>query len=359
MSTNRAITVFGAYGHTGRFVVAELCRRGWTPVLSGRDPGKLEALSIAFPTLECRPASVDDPAALDRALAGAAAVINCAGPFLDTAQPLIEAALRARIGYLDVAAEQQTVLDTFERYADTARDAGIAVLPGMAFYGGLADLLATVAMGDWPDAEAIDVAVALDSWHPTLGTRLTGKRNHYRRRVIANGQLDFLADPPPTRDWDFPPPFGTHAMVAAPLSETITISRHLRVQELHSYISLVALRDVRDPTTPPPVANDTSGRSSQRFAMEVVVRKAGQTPRRRGRTRHLRDLRPAGRGGDGAHARRTMQDVRRDHGGRSLRRAGFSRGAHTRIPAIRLKARDLVCPPSGALAIAIPNVHRS
>jgi hypothetical protein len=279
MSTNRAIAVFGAYGHTGRFVVAELCRRGWTPVLSGRDPGKLEALSIAFPTLECRPASVDDPAALDRAMAGAAAVINCAGPFLDTAQPLIEAALRARIGYLDVAAEQQAVLDTFERYADTARDAGIAVLPGMAFYGGLADLLATVAMGDWPDAEAIDVAVALDSWHPTLGTRLTGKRNRYRRRVIVNGQLDFLADPPPTRDWDFPPPFGTHAMVAAPLSETITISRHLRVQELQSYISLVALQDVRDPTTPPPVASDTSGRSSQQFAMEVIVRKAGESRR--------------------------------------------------------------------------------
>jgi hypothetical protein len=37
MTSNRAVTVFGAYGHTGRFVVAELCRRGWAPILSGRD----------------------------------------------------------------------------------------------------------------------------------------------------------------------------------------------------------------------------------------------------------------------------------------------------------------------------------
>ena len=31
------------------------------------------------------PASIDDPASLDRALTGAAAVINCAGPFASTA----------------------------------------------------------------------------------------------------------------------------------------------------------------------------------------------------------------------------------------------------------------------------------
>lgn len=37
MTSNRVLTVYGAYGHTGRFVVAELRKRGWTPILSGRD----------------------------------------------------------------------------------------------------------------------------------------------------------------------------------------------------------------------------------------------------------------------------------------------------------------------------------
>lgn len=279
MSMHRNVTVFGAYGHTGRFVVAELCRRGWTPVLSGRDADKLAAMGAGYPALERRAATIDDPASLDRALEGSVAVINCAGPFLDTASPLIEAALRAGIGYLDVAAEQQAVLDVFERHADAARAAGVAVLPGMAFYGGLADLLATAAIGDWPEAEAIDVAVALDSWHPTQGTRLTGLRNHHRRRVVTNGRLDFLADPAPVRDWTFPAPFGAQPMVALPFSETITISRHLRIRELHSHINRVALDDVRDPGTPTPVAVDAQGRSSQRFAMEVVVRKGDQSRR--------------------------------------------------------------------------------
>lgn len=278
-SASRCVVVYGAYGHTGRFVVAELRRRGWTPVLSGRDAAKLATLGEAYPALARRPASISDAGALDRALAGTVAVINCAGPFLDTATPLIEAALRAGIPYLDVTAEQQAALDVFEHHGDAARHAGVAVLPGMAFYGGLADLLATQAMGEWREADAIEVAVALDGWHPTEGTRLTGRRNHYRRRVVANGRLDLLPDPAPQRDWTFARPFGMQPMVELPFSETVTISRHLRVRELHSYLNRRALEDVRDAGTPAPVAVDAQGRSAQRFTMEVIVHRDGRQRR--------------------------------------------------------------------------------
>lgn len=140
MTSSRTVTVFGAYGHTGRFVVSELRNRGWTAILSGRDSDKLDAIGAVHRGLDVRPASVDDPASLDRALSGAAAVINCAGPFARTAAPVIEAALRARIPYLDVAAEIEANADTFEQYSTRARDAGIVIVPAMAFYGGLGDL---------------------------------------------------------------------------------------------------------------------------------------------------------------------------------------------------------------------------
>ncbi len=227
MASNRTVTVFGAYGHTGRFVVSELRKRGWTPVLSGRDAAKLKAAGDAHPELEVRVASVDAPASLDRAISGAVAVINCAGPFIDTAAPVIEAAVRARIHYLDVAAEQAAVLATFERFADAARDAGVVIAPAMAFYGGLGDLLATTAMGDWAAADEICIAIALDSWKPTRGTRLTGQRQAGRRFVFSNNRLE-RADQPPARRWNFPAPFGPQDVVGLPFAETITISRHLR-----------------------------------------------------------------------------------------------------------------------------------
>ena len=149
MGSGHTVAVFGAYGHTGRFVVAQLRDRGFLTVLSGRDTDKLQALATSNPGLDARPASVGDPASLDRALAGAAAVINCAGPFATTAAPVIEAALRAGIPYVDVAAEIEANVDTFAHFTDRARAAGAVIVPAMAFYGGLGDLLATAAMGDW------------------------------------------------------------------------------------------------------------------------------------------------------------------------------------------------------------------
>ena len=278
-TAKHAIAVYGAYGHTGRFVVAELLRRGWTPILCGRDPQQLALLGASHPGLQVRIAAIHDPVALDRALAGSAAIINCAGPFLDTAPPLIEAALRARIHYLDLAAEQGSVVATFERFSAVAQDVGIAVVPAMAFYGGLGDLLATAALGDWADADEIRIAIALDSWMPTRGTRLTGARNTAKRLLFSGNRLQVIADPPPTRRWDFPAPFGMQGVVGLPLSEIITMSRHLRCPEIHAYMTLAPLEDLRDPDTPPPTPADASGRSSQKFLVDVRVRKGGQERR--------------------------------------------------------------------------------
>jgi len=274
MISNRAVTVFGAYGHTGRFVVAELRQRGWAPILAGRDPAKLKALGDLHPGSEVRVATVEDRKSLDRAVSGAAAVINCAGPFLDTAPAVIDAALRARIHYLDVAAEQAAVLAAFKEFADASRDAGVVIVPAMAFYGGLGDLLATAAMGEWAAADEILILVALDSWKPTRGTRVTGQRNPGRRFIFSNNRLE-RGDPPPACTWNFPPPFGQQEMEGLSLSETITISQHLKTTEIRAYLNLPAMRDVRDPNTPTPTAADDSGRSSQIFLLEAVVRKGG------------------------------------------------------------------------------------
>src|SRR5215471_1550200 len=274
------VVVFGASGHTGRFVVAELARRGMMAILAGRDPEKLLAVGKTHPAFEMRVASVDDPVSLELALQGASLVINCAGPFLDTAAPIMEAALRARIHYLDVTAEQKVTLSAFEKFSDAARTAGVLIMPSVAFYGALGDLLATAAMRNWSGADEIQIAVALDSWKPTQGTRLTGQRNPGRRLVFSNNRLSLLEDPPPKRTWSFPPPFGEQDVIALPLAETVIISRHLPVPEIHAYLNLVPLADLHNPTTPGPTPADDRGRSAQEFLMEVKVRRGNEERRK-------------------------------------------------------------------------------
>lgn len=237
--------------------------------------------------IEVRQASIDDTGTLDRAFTGVAAVINCAGPFLDTADAVAAAALRTHIHYLDVTAEQPSARATFEKFDKSARDAGVVVAPAMGFYGGFADLLVTVAMGDWDAADEIRIGIALDSWHPTQGTRITGERNTARRMVVTGGQLAPLPQPAAEMAWDFPHPFARQAVIELPFSEVIVIARHLRMTELHTYLNQTALRDVRDATTPPPVPADETGRSAQRFAVEAILRKGDRTRRIAGEGRDI------------------------------------------------------------------------
>ena len=284
MNTNPVVTVYGAYGHTGRFVVAELRGRGWTPILSGRDADALATVGARYPDLALRPASADDPSALDRALDGAAAVINCAGPFAGTAPPLIEAALRARIPYLDVTGEVEVVADTFRAFDERARDAGLVILPSMAFYGGLSDLLATAAMGEWTAADEIQVAYALSSWQPTPGTRAAGRasaaRRNGRRLAFADGRLHLREDGPPILEWVFPAPVGTRTVQGEfTMADTVTLSSHLTTSAISTYMTVAPLADLADPDPSPPPAVDASGRSAQMFLVEVVVRR-GEVRRR-------------------------------------------------------------------------------
>jgi len=283
---SKRVTVFGAYGHTANFVIAELRRRGFTPILAGRDAAKLRAASEVHPGYEVRVASVDDPASLDAALDGSGAIINCAGPFLDTAVPLIESAIRSRIPYLDIAAEQPAVLQVFDRFSVDARANQIVIAPALAFFGGLGDLMATAALGDWDSADEIRIAVALDSWHPTRGTRITGQRNPGPRYFFTNGVLE-RRDPAPGSAWNFPEPFGTQDVVSLSFAESIVISRHLRTSDIRAFLSETALRDVRDPGTPAPEPADASGRSSQTFLMDVIVRRGDEERRMVARGRDI------------------------------------------------------------------------
>ncbi|MFF8596956.1 saccharopine dehydrogenase family protein [Streptomyces sp. NPDC015220] len=279
MESGRLVAVFGAYGHTGRFVVAELAARGFLPVLSGRNARALGELADGH-GLEARVASVDDPASLDRALAGAVAVINCAGPFASTTGPVIEAALRARIPYLDVAAELEANLDTFAHFRERARDAGAVIVPAMAFFGGLGDLLATAAMGDWTSADEAHIAYALSNWHPTAGTRLSGavsreRRGDFRLRY-RGGQWEQRTDAAPTAEWTFPEPVGRRSVIAEfTMADVVTVPQHLAIPDVTTYMSAEAARDVAAPDTPAPTAADASGRSDQTFLVDVVVRSGG------------------------------------------------------------------------------------
>ncbi len=269
---SKLIAVYGATGHTGQFVVREAQRRGLAVVVVGRSAAKLgEAFgSVA----DRRVAVLEDPVSLEQAFEGCALVINCAGPFLDTAAPVAQAALSAQCHYIDVTAEQASAQATFADFDAAARAAHRVVIPAAGFYGGLADLLVS-ALAAAQDIDEVTVAIALDRWWPTLGTRKTGARNTAPRMVVTKRVLAPLLPSAPAPNWAFSPPLGNQPMLELPFSEVITLNQHLKVGAIRSLFNRSALEDIRDPATPPPTPVDASGRSAQRFEMQVQLVQQG------------------------------------------------------------------------------------
>ncbi|MCX2950819.1 saccharopine dehydrogenase [Lentzea sp. NEAU-D7] len=244
------IAVYGASGTTGQFVLAELEKRGHNPLPFGRAQ-----------------ATADDPAALDRALEGAAAVTNTAGPFAVTAGPLIAAAERAGIPYVDVAAEIEANADTF------ARGASIPVVPAMAFFGGLADLLVTAAMADWDSADEAHIAYGLSGWQPTAGTLTAGQvsreRRDGRRVRFRDGALTYHGDTAPVLDWEFPT--GTRQVIGEfSMADVVTLPSHLRISSVTDYMSTEAATGLQAAQ---------ARQEPETFEVDVRVRRAGEERR--------------------------------------------------------------------------------
>jgi short subunit dehydrogenase-like uncharacterized protein len=124
------LMIYGAAGYTGRMATANAKAAAVDVVLAGRpqDEEKLATLAAEMDA-EYRLFAVDDVPARDGALSDIAVLLNCAGPFMRTAQPLMQTCLAAGVHYLDIAAE----LDSYrlaERYDQDAQAAGVMLLPG-------------------------------------------------------------------------------------------------------------------------------------------------------------------------------------------------------------------------------------
>lgn len=153
--------IYGANGYTGELTAHMAVQSGIRPILAGRNAQAVAALAQRL-GLEARSAALDDPQALDSMLAGCAAVLHCAGPFVRTAQPMADACLRNGVHYLDITGEISVFEALAARYAEAKR-LDVMLLPGVGFDVVPSDCLAAHLNRRLPDAT-----------HLVLGIRSTG-----------------------------------------------------------------------------------------------------------------------------------------------------------------------------------------
>jgi short subunit dehydrogenase-like uncharacterized protein len=150
------LLVYGITGYTGQLIARRALERGLTPRLAGRDAAKVRPIAEA---LGCSWAAfpLEDEATLRREVAAAGAVLHCAGPFLRTFRPVVEACLAARVHYLDITGELP-VFQAIAALGSRAEAAGVMLMPGAGFDVVPTDCLAAHVVRRLPGATRLALA---------------------------------------------------------------------------------------------------------------------------------------------------------------------------------------------------------
>jgi short subunit dehydrogenase-like uncharacterized protein len=163
--------VYGANGYTGELIAREAVERGMQPILAARNGRKVAEVATAL-GLEHRQVTLDDPSLLREELENVAAVLHCAGPFVHTSKPMVEACLASATHYLDITGEI-AVFETVLSLGEQAENAGVVLLPGVGFDVVPTDCLAARLAESLPEARQLELAFHTEGGAWSRGTLKT------------------------------------------------------------------------------------------------------------------------------------------------------------------------------------------
>ena len=135
--------IYGANGYTGRLIVDKAVKQGFKPILAGRNGREVRSLArqygLSFRVFACDRDSID--------LSDIDLVLHCAGPFMNTFYPMLQACLKSSCHYLDITGEI-AVFEKCAQMSNKIEQSGIIVMPGVGFDVVPSDcLLSYVAQG--------------------------------------------------------------------------------------------------------------------------------------------------------------------------------------------------------------------
>jgi len=181
------LMIYGANGYTGRLIAREAVNRGLQPVLAGRNRDEIALLAGEL-GLPHRVFGLRKLEIIERNLDDIGLVLHCAGPFSQTAEPMLDACLNRNAHYLDITGE----IDVFERchrVHPRARHQGVVVLPGSGFDVVPTDCLAAMLKQRLPDATSLVLAFEAGGG-PSPGTAKTSVEGLARGgRARIHGEL--------------------------------------------------------------------------------------------------------------------------------------------------------------------------
>ena len=163
--------LYGATGYTGKIILAYAEGYGLTPVIAGRSEDKLKPLAEQF-KVDYVAFDLSNHQNIVHHIKGFEVVLNCAGPFSQTAKPLVKACLEAGVHYLDITGEI-AVFEWIKSQHQEAVQSKICLIPGVGFDVVPTDCVAGFLHQKMPDATHLTLVLGPVRGQISHGTATT------------------------------------------------------------------------------------------------------------------------------------------------------------------------------------------
>jgi short subunit dehydrogenase-like uncharacterized protein len=232
------VMIYGATGYTGGLMCDQAKQTGLKFVLAGRTHSSVQSAANKLDA-PYRVFEVTSPELIDSSLKGISVLLNCAGPFARTAEPLIDACLRTGVHYLDTSAELGTYL-LAERYDSKAKAAKVILMPGCGGSVAIFGCLVARALEKLNTLDAVNTVQQVDLALHVSGpmsrgsaiTALSGSNAKLMQRL--DGQLS-AQENASTVLFDFADGRGAVQCFPVTLPDIITIHKSFGVSNIRTF----------------------------------------------------------------------------------------------------------------------------
>ncbi len=159
--------IYGASGFTADLIIQQALEKEQYPIIAGRDPEKISAIADKY-KLPFRIFSLDHPDEIVKNLSDISLVLNCAGPFVHTSLPLVDACLKTQTHYFDITGEIP-VFEQMFALDSKAKESKIMIISGIGFDVIPTDCMSKFIVDELPDADLLEIAFSGIA-SPTSGT---------------------------------------------------------------------------------------------------------------------------------------------------------------------------------------------
>ncbi|MFC7376880.1 saccharopine dehydrogenase family protein [Brachybacterium sp. GCM10030268] len=268
------ILIYGATGYTGTLIAEHATRAGLQITIGGRNPARVAALAEQLDS----PAVVFDAADADqavRALEPFDVLLNVAGPFRHTAEPLMRASLDSGTHYLDTTAEFET-FTTAASFDDAARRAGVMIMSGVGWDVVPTDSLAVYVAQRAVEPISLRIAIRIAGGF-SRGSLESAAGIENSRTLVRRSGLLVPAPPETTRTFDSGD--GAEEYTLASMGDLVTGHHSTGLGDIEVYLRTDSGFPDRDEFVSGPTAHE---RSQDRYhALAEVTEHRGKTVRAR------------------------------------------------------------------------------